>query len=218
MKRPELHTRCLRLVCVKGNTLCVSVHRISSTLVHRPNRIRPPSPQPHVPADSHPTNTCAPENNDILTRLSIACQHRIRAVTDWGRGQAPPQDRSAHQMTRDQHIHSTGDQKFRREQWDNTGGVGQVRKAEHRHHTEPLNHHHAYQQGTENLSTNGWEVWRLSYPGVRARAGLAPLPPGGGQRISRREVRNSRAPAIAKVTYGEEAGGIPRAYGWIRTP
>ncbi len=30
----------------------------------------------------------------------------------------------------------------------------------------------------------------------------------------RREVRNSRAPAIVKVTYGEETGGIPR----IRTP
>ena len=34
----------------------------------------------------------------------------------------------------------------------------------------------------------------------------------------RREVRNTRAPAIAKVTYGAEAGAIPRAYGWIRTP
>jgi len=34
----------------------------------------------------------------------------------------------------------------------------------------------------------------------------------------RREVRDSRAPAIAKVTYGAEAGVIPRAYGWIRTP
>ncbi len=34
----------------------------------------------------------------------------------------------------------------------------------------------------------------------------------------RKEVRDSRAPAIAKVTYGAEAGVIPRAYGWLRTP
>ena len=34
----------------------------------------------------------------------------------------------------------------------------------------------------------------------------------------KREVRDTRAPAIAKVTYGAEAGVIPRAYGWIRTP
>ena len=66
-----------------------------------------------------------------------------------GRGQAPTQERSAHQMARDQHIHTAGDQKFRREQWDNTGGAGQTRKAEHSHHTEQLNHHHAYQQGAE---------------------------------------------------------------------
>jgi hypothetical protein len=31
----------------------------------------------------------------------------------------------------------------------------------------------------------------------------------------RREVRNTRAPAIAKVTYGAEAAVIPRTYGWI---
>ncbi len=34
----------------------------------------------------------------------------------------------------------------------------------------------------------------------------------------RREVRDTRAPAIAKVTYGAETGVIPRAYGWLRTP
>ena len=34
----------------------------------------------------------------------------------------------------------------------------------------------------------------------------------------RREVSDTRPPAIAKVTYGAEAGVIPRAYGWLRTP
>ena len=33
----------------------------------------------------------------------------------------------------------------------------------------------------------------------------------------KREVRDTRASAITKVTYGAEVGVIPRAYGWIHT-
>ncbi len=140
MKRPESHTRRLRLVCVTENALCVAVQYIFSTLAHKPNRIRPLSPRPHVQADNHPTNTCAPENNGTLTRLSIVRQDRIGAGGPyWGSG-PPPQERSPHQRARDQHIRAAGDQKFRREQRDTPGGVGQARRAEHSHHTEQLTH------------------------------------------------------------------------------
>ncbi len=79
MKRSESHMRRLRLVCVTENALCVAVQHIFSTLAHKPNRIRPLSPRPHVQADSHPTNTCVGENNGTLTRLSIVRQDRIGA-------------------------------------------------------------------------------------------------------------------------------------------
>jgi hypothetical protein len=86
MNRPESHTRHLRLVCVTGNALCVTVQHIFSTLAHRPNRIRPLSPQPHVQAGSQPTNTCGPESNVTLTRLSIARQDHIGAGEAGGLG------------------------------------------------------------------------------------------------------------------------------------
>jgi hypothetical protein len=46
---------------------------------YRPNRISPLSPRPHVQVDSHPTNTCTPQNNGTLTRLRITRQDRIGA-------------------------------------------------------------------------------------------------------------------------------------------
>jgi hypothetical protein len=68
-----------------------------------------------------------------------------RGGGSWGSGPSP-QERSPYQRASDQHIRTAGDQKFRREQRDIPGGVGQARRAEHSHHTEQLTHQ-------ENFST-----------------------------------------------------------------
>jgi hypothetical protein len=64
-------------MCNREYTMCDSAAHFFHSC--SPNRIRPHSPRPYVQAESHPTNTCTPQNNGTLTRLRIARQDRIGA-------------------------------------------------------------------------------------------------------------------------------------------
>jgi hypothetical protein len=48
------------------------------------------------------------------------------------------------------HIRWSGDQKFRFERWGNNGGAAQVRRTEHNHQTDQLNHFLTYHHDADD--------------------------------------------------------------------
>jgi hypothetical protein len=92
------------------------------------------------------------DNLIVMDVLGVSMAPGEDEGQDGGRGQEAPQERTPCQLQRDTHIRSAGNQRFRREQWNNNGGVGQARRAEHNHQAEQLNNSHAYYQDADDYA------------------------------------------------------------------
>jgi hypothetical protein len=127
-------------------TTCYRHHTLATCYRHHNRRRRGRNKQPYITVNETFTSVDQASSAQSVQITSTLQRYEVQPPAD-----GTTQERPQNKLEWDMHILSSGDQKFRRERWDN-GGAAQVRRTEYNHQTDQFNHSLAYHQDADDYA------------------------------------------------------------------